>query len=186
MGFLSGAINFDPAAIRDVGGLDPALMARVVAFDAFAQNMDRTAKNPNMLWCTDKLWLIDHGAALYWQHDWDGGLGGVSSPFALIARHVLLPRAGSITGQAAWLRAGLGDEAIAAAVAAVPDEWVDRAARARARGVSRGLRGPPARASRRDGDLPGGGRRCPRSWPLIMRSCGSCRGSSGRNLSTSV
>ena len=123
MGFLSGAINFDPAAIRDVGGLDPALMARVVAFDAFAQNMDRTAKNPNMLWCTDKLWLIDHGAALYWQHDWDGGLGGVSSPFALIARHVLLPRAGSITGQAAWLRAGLGDEAIAAAVAAVPDEW---------------------------------------------------------------
>lgn len=123
MGFLPGAINLDPAATRDIAALDPVLLARIVAFDAFAQNMDRTARNPNLLWCHGQLWLIDHGAALYWQHDWDGGLDGVRSPFALIARHVLLPHAGSITAEAAWLQAGLGDEAIAAAVAAVPDEW---------------------------------------------------------------
>lgn len=124
LAFLPAAINFDPAAInRDPAALDPALMARIVAFDAFAQNMDRTAKNPNMMWCKGQLWLIDHGAALYWQHDWDGGLEGVRSPFALIARHVLLPHASSIAAEAAWLLAGLADEAIAAAVAAVPDEW---------------------------------------------------------------
>lgn len=123
LAFLSGAINLDPAATRDLAAQDPALLARIVALDAFAQNMDRTAKNPNLLWCHGRLWLIDHGAALYWQHDWDGGLDGVRSPFALIARHVLLPHASSITAEAAWLRAGLGDPAIAAAVAAVPDDW---------------------------------------------------------------
>jgi hypothetical protein len=123
LAFLPGAINLDPAATRDLAAQDPTLLARIVAFDAFAQNMDRTAKNPNLLWCHGRLWLIDHGAALYWQHDWDGGLDGVRSPFALIARHVLLPHAASVTAEAAWLLAGLGDEAIAAAVAAVPDEW---------------------------------------------------------------
>lgn len=120
LAYLAGAINFDPAARP---ALDPALMARIVAFDAFAQNMDRTAKNPNLLWCGGQLWLIDHGAALYWQHDWDGGLDGADSPFALSARHVLLPHAGSVVAEAAWLRAGLADQAIAAAVAAVPDAW---------------------------------------------------------------
>lgn len=123
LGFLPGAINFDPAATRDLAALDRALLARIVAFDAFAQNMDRTAKNPNLMWCHGQLWLIDHGAALYWQHDWDGGLDGVRSPFALIARHVLLPHASSITAEAAWLLAGLDDMAITAAVAAVPEDW---------------------------------------------------------------
>ncbi len=120
LAFLPGAINFDPAARPT---LDRTAMAKIVAFDAFAQNMDRTARNPNLLWCHEQLWLIDHGAALYWQHDWDGGQGGAASPFSLIARHVLLPYAGSIVEQSAWLLAGLTDAAIAAAVAVVPDEW---------------------------------------------------------------
>lgn len=124
LAFLPGAINFDPAATRDIATIDPTVMAQIIAFDAFAQNMDRTAKNPNMMWCHGRLWLIDHGASLYWQHDWDGGLDGVRSPFALIARHVLLPHASSVTAQAEWLRAGLSDAAIAGAVAAVPDEWL--------------------------------------------------------------
>lgn len=120
MAFLAGAIGFDPAARPQ---LDPSLAARIVAFDAFAQNMDRTAKNTNLLWCESKLWLIDHGAALYWQHDWDGGLAGADSKFALIARHVLLPWAGPVAGEAAWLTAGLSDAAIEAATAAVPADW---------------------------------------------------------------
>lgn len=118
--FLRGALGFDPAARPTI---DAAEAARVVAFDAFIQNMDRTAKNTNLVWSGGQLWLIDHGAALYWQHDWDGGLSGHDSKFPLISRHVLLPWASSVTEQGEWLRQGLSDEAIAEAVAAVPDDW---------------------------------------------------------------
>lgn len=120
LAFLGRAIGFDPAARP---AIEPALAARIVAFDAFAQNMDRTARNPNLLWCGGRLWLIDHGAALYWQHDWDGGLAGADSAFPLIARHVLLPWASPVTAESDWLIAGLGDAAIAAALAAVPEAW---------------------------------------------------------------
>lgn len=120
MAFLAGALNFDPAARPE---LDPTFAARVVAFDAFAQNMDRTAKNTNMMWCGQRLWLIDHGASLYWQHDWDGGLAGADSKFPLIARHVLLPWAGPVAAETEWLVAGLSDAAIEAATAAVPEAW---------------------------------------------------------------
>lgn len=120
MAFLPGAINFDPAARPTLAA---TAAARIVAFDAFAQNMDRTAKNPNLLWSGETLWLIDHGAALYWQHDWDGGLVGAASKFPLIAHHVLLPWAGPLAAEAEWLAAGLADATIDAAVAAVPDAW---------------------------------------------------------------
>jgi hypothetical protein len=120
LAFLAGALGFDPAAGSAVDAVDAA---RIVAFDAFVQNMDRTAKNTNLVWSGGQLWLIDHGAALYWQHDWDGGLAGSDASFPLSARHVLLPRAGSVTEQAAWLQGGLTDEAIAEAVAGVPDGW---------------------------------------------------------------
>lgn len=120
LAFLPGALNFDPAARP---AIEPASAAQIVAFDAFAQNMDRTAKNPNLLWSGARLWLIDHGAAMYWQHDWDGGLAGFDAAFPLIARHVLLPWASEVRAEAAWLRAGLDDAAIASALAAVPDAW---------------------------------------------------------------
>ncbi|MBZ5712833.1 HipA family kinase [Nannocystis pusilla] len=120
MAFLANAMGFDPAARPK---LDPVLAARIVAFDAFAQNVDRTAKNTNLLWCTGQLWLIDHGAALYWQHDWDGGLAGADARFPLIARHVLLPWAAPIAAEQAWLTAGLSDGAIEAATLAVPEAW---------------------------------------------------------------
>jgi hypothetical protein len=155
--------------------------ARIVAFDAFVQNMDRTAKNPNLLWSGGQLWLIDHGAALYWQHDWDGGLAGSDASFPLSARHVLLPRAGSVTEQAAWLQGGLTDEAIAEAVAGVPDGWWVAAAGAVGGRVPGGVRGAAAGASRRSAvtsrrpNVPG-------ARGLIMRSCGWCRGSSSRNF----
>ena len=52
----------------------------MVAFDVLVSNVDRTVRNPNLLWCGGKLWLIDHGAALYWHHAWDGGIGNPSAP----------------------------------------------------------------------------------------------------------
>ena len=120
LAYLAGALNFDAAAKPTVAA---ELAARIVAFAAFAQNMDRTAKNPNLMWWRGGLWLIDHGASLYWQHDWDGGLAGFDSPFARIASHVLLPWASPIVEQASWLTAGLSDAAIAAAAATVPEAW---------------------------------------------------------------
>lgn len=120
LALLPGALAFDPAARP---ALAAAAAAQIVAFDAFTQNIDRTARNPNLLWSGGHLWLIDHGAALYWQHDWDGGLAGFDAPFPPIARHVLLPWADAVTPQAAWLRDGLRDEVIDAALAAVPTDW---------------------------------------------------------------
>ena len=120
LAYLAGALNFDAAARPAIAGEEAA---RIVAFDAFAQNMDRTVKNPNLMWWRGDLWLIDHGAALYWQHGWDGELAGFDSPFARIAGHVLLPWADPVAAQGSWLVAGLTDAAIAGAVAAVPDEW---------------------------------------------------------------
>lgn len=121
LAYLAGALGFDAAAPG--AALTRELAARIVAFDAFAQNMDRTAKNPNLLWWQGGLWLIDHGAALYWQHDWDGALVGFDSPFSRIAAHVLLSGASEVTAQREWLIAGLTDGVIVAAVAVVPDEW---------------------------------------------------------------
>ena len=120
LALLPGALGFDPAARPEIAATEAA---RVVAFDAFVQNVDRTAKNTNLLWSSGQLWLIDHGAALYWQHDWDGGVAGSDAAFALSARHVLLPWAGDVMAQAGWLRAGLTDAVIDAAVAGVPDGW---------------------------------------------------------------
>lgn len=120
MAFLPEALPFDPAA-RPV--LDGALAARIVLLDAFVMNVDRTVRNPNLLWSRGALWLIDHGAALYWQHDWDGGLTGSRRPFTPIREHVLLPWADAID-EAAEALVALTPEMVSAAVARVPDDWL--------------------------------------------------------------
>jgi hypothetical protein len=112
---------------------DSELAAEVVWIDALTTNVDRTARNTNLLRWHDRLWLIDHGAALYLQHSGleHGGAGEAdiaTRPFPLIAEHVLLPLAGPITAAGERLRSRLGGEAgavdaIAAAVALVPPDW---------------------------------------------------------------
>ena len=122
--FLPGALPYSAAGTWQPG---PELAAEVVWLDALTTNVDRTARNPNLLRWHERLWLIDHGAALYLQH---GGLGSAQDraalarrPFALIADHVLLDRAGSIVAAGERLRARLSEDAIQACVARVPDEW---------------------------------------------------------------
>ncbi len=118
--FLPGALPYTPAGAWQP---DPALAADVVWLDALATNVDRTARNPNLLLWHDRLWLIDHGAALYLQH---GGLDPAAHagrPFALIADHVLLPRAASILDADRRLRQRLGADAIERAVGLVPEQW---------------------------------------------------------------
>ena len=122
--FLPGSLPYTAAGAWQPS---PELAAEIVWFDALCTNVDRTARNPNLLRWHDRLWLIDHGAALYLQHGglWREGPSLASRPFPPIAEHVLLPRAGSIPEAGERLRARLAQDAIAAAVALVPVEWCD-------------------------------------------------------------
>ena len=119
--FLPGSLPFVPAVPEPVG---PALAADVVWLDALLTNVDRTARNPNLLRWHGRLWLIDHGAALYLQHAGLDPLGHARRPFPQIADHVLLPFAGSVAEADLRLAPRLNEELIAAIVGAVPEDWV--------------------------------------------------------------
>ncbi len=119
--YLPGSVMFDPI----VGPApDGATASRVVWFDAFITNVDRTAKNPNLLVWHRQLWLIDHGAALFFHHAWDDALARAKSPFVQIKDHVLLPFATQLQEEGAAMAARLTPAMIDAAVTAVPDAWL--------------------------------------------------------------
>jgi hypothetical protein len=129
MGYLAGAVGYDVAARQPVEG---ALASRIVALDAFAANVDRTPRNPNLLWQGGELWLIDHGAALYWHHGWDGAgedaarelAASAARPFGRVGEHVLLPFADRLGEAGSTLAAAFDEDVIARAVAAVPEVWL--------------------------------------------------------------
>ncbi|MFZ0089577.1 MAG: HipA family kinase [Solirubrobacteraceae bacterium] len=121
--FLPGALAYTPA-----GALQPSpeQAAEIVWLDALTTNVDRTARNPNLLLWHERLWLIDHGAALYLQHAGLDPIAHAQRPFPLISEHVLLPRAGSIMDADARMRARLGGDAVdavEAVVGLVPGAW---------------------------------------------------------------
>ncbi|MEA2214418.1 MAG: hypothetical protein QOF83_4366 [Solirubrobacteraceae bacterium] len=119
--FLPGALTYSPAGAWQP---DPGLAAEVVWLDALTTNVDRTPRNPNLLLWHDRLWLIDHGAALYLQHRGLDPRADAGRPFPAVAEHVLLPVASSIAAAGERMQARLDDVAIAAAVALVPPEWL--------------------------------------------------------------
>ena len=125
LAFLPEALMFDPAAD---GPVDAELAARLVAFDAFVMNVDRTPRNPNLLVHRAAIWLIDHGASMIWHHAWDGGTAGADRAVSALRHHVLLPWAEPLRRDpAAWaaeLRRSLGDDVIAATVGAIPTDWL--------------------------------------------------------------
>ena len=118
--YLPGSVTYDPVAWQP----DAELASRIVCFDAYVTNVDRTAKNVNLLVWHRHLHLIDHGAALYFHHDWQRAGERASDPFARIKDHVLLPRASQLREAEAELVAKLAPEVIADIVAQVPDEWL--------------------------------------------------------------
>jgi hypothetical protein len=118
--FLPGALPFTPAALHS---LDPAWAADLVWLDALVMNVDRTPRNPNLLVWHGATWLIDHGAAFYRQHGEAPLARSAHAPFPLIRDHVALPRAGSILAADERLAAPAAD-AVDAAVACVPEEWL--------------------------------------------------------------
>ena len=118
--YLSRAITFDPA----VTTIDPALASRIVWLDAFLMNVDRTARNTNMLWWQKELWLIDHGAALYFHHSWTDAKQSALSSFPLIKDHVLLPQAGELEKADEALKKLILEELVRGILAQVPDDWL--------------------------------------------------------------
>lgn len=118
--YLPGSITFDPVVDQP----DAALASAVVWFDAYVSNVDRTARNTNLLMWHRRLWLIDHGAALYFHHAWDGWLERAAAPFERIRDHVLLPFASAIADADERLAATLSRDVIERIVALVPDDWL--------------------------------------------------------------
>ncbi len=119
--YLPSAVTFDPLAFTP----DAGLASRIVWLDAFVSNVDRTARNANLMVWHEKLWLIDHGAALYFHHHWDGYLERATSPFALVKDHVLLPFASELAQADAAMSAALTPAVVAAVVALIPDDWLE-------------------------------------------------------------
>jgi hypothetical protein len=118
--YLPGSITFDPAAERP--GAD--LASRIVWFDALVSNLDRTARNTNLLMWHRQLWLIDHGAALYFHHGSTDFAAAATGPFALIKDHVLLPLADRLAAVDEAMAARLVRPEIEAVLALVPDAWL--------------------------------------------------------------
>jgi hypothetical protein len=118
--FLPGALPFEPAS----ADVEPSLAAAVVWFDALVTNVDRTPRNPNLLVWHERLWLIDHGAAFYAHHGSSSFAAQARRPFPMIAEHVLLPFAGSVTEADAALGSRLDRAVLEEVVALVPDEWL--------------------------------------------------------------
>ena len=119
--FLSGAINFDPV----VTTVDAQLASEIVWFDAFMTNIDRTFRNTNMLIWHRELWLIDHGAALYFHHALTNWEKRAQTPFALIKDHVLLPQASALDAASTRLQEVLSHEILREIVNLIPQEWMD-------------------------------------------------------------
>jgi hypothetical protein len=118
--YLPGAFAFDPLITR----LDPELASAIVWFDAYVTNVDRTSRNTNILIWQQQPWLIDHGAALYFHHDWTDYLARSRSRFPLIKEHVLLPFTNGLWEADADLSARLTPAVIDQVVALIPGEWL--------------------------------------------------------------
>ena len=119
--FLPEATCFDPA-----GGdrTDTHTASLTVWLDAFTLNIDRTPRNANLLCWRDGLWLIDHGASLYFQHHWPGAESKITSPFASIHDHILLPWAEEIGAARALAHERLSEETLREIINLVPEPWL--------------------------------------------------------------
>jgi hypothetical protein len=118
--YLPGSLAFDPALNPPA----PELASRIVWFDALVANVDRTARNPNLLVWHKQLYLIDHGAAFYFHHHWAEFVARAGSRFPAIRDHVLLPFAANLADADARLPALLTPELVREVVEAVPGEWL--------------------------------------------------------------
>lgn len=118
--FLNGSITFD--ANVDTIGAEEA--SKIVWLDALLMNVDRTAKNTNMLVWHKELWMIDYGAALYFHHSWDNWEEQIEKPFVQIKDHVLLKQASEVAKIDQEYKSLFTRENIVKVLSAIPDEWL--------------------------------------------------------------
>lgn len=119
--FLSGAFTFDPVVTQ----VDEETASRIVWMDAFLTNVDRTIRNTNMLMWHKELWLIDHGASLYFHHSWVNWEKYALTPFVQVKDHVLLPFASKIKEADEYLKKLLPDEKLRTIVDLIPADWLN-------------------------------------------------------------
>ncbi|WP_430783743.1 HipA family kinase [Actinoplanes sp. G11-F43] len=120
MDFLPGALGYDPVAHP----VDAGLASRIVAFDAFVENVDRSWRNPNLLIWHGGLWLIDHGATLYFHHNWARAEHAIHRPYQW-DDHVLKPYADRLPEEGPTLAARITPDLLAEVIALVPAEWLE-------------------------------------------------------------
>lgn len=118
--YLQGAITYDPA----VSAVDSLLASKIVWLDCLLMNVDRTYRNTNMLMWNKELWLIDHGAALYFHHSWSNWKEHALKPFVQVKDHVLLPQASELPNVDIELKNLITPDKIRSIVAALPDSWL--------------------------------------------------------------
>ena len=118
--YLPGSVMFDPVTEKP----DADLASRIVWFDAYVTNVDRTPRNANLLMWHRKLWLIDHGASLYFHHAWTDMDQRSKDPFRLIKEHILLPFASTIEISDKAMRSLITEDVIKGVVDLVPDDWM--------------------------------------------------------------
>ena len=121
--FLPEATVFDPAS-GDIG--DPVLASRTVWLDAFTLNVDRTPRNANLLVCREHMWLIDHGASLYFHHYWPGAAEKTVTPFPAIREHILLRWADGMNEASSFAHQVLTAAELERIIDMVPSEWFVR------------------------------------------------------------
>jgi len=118
--YLPGSVMFDPVAEKP----DSDLASSVVWFDAYVTNVDRTPRNTNMLMWHRRLWLIDHGASLYFHHTWNDYLERSRAPFLMVKDHVLLRLASSLREVDPKMSGRITPEIIDSIVKLIPDSWL--------------------------------------------------------------
>lgn len=118
--YLSGAVTYDPV----VTPVAAELASKIVWLDSLLLNVDRTARNTNLLWWHKELWVIDHGASLYFHHSWTDWETRKRA-FPRIKDHVLLPSASMLTGINAECKELLTDQSIKSILQQIPDDWLD-------------------------------------------------------------
>lgn len=118
--YLSGAITYDPV----VTTIDAQLASLIVWFDCFVCNVDRTVRNTNMLMWHKELWLIDHGASLYFHHSWETFVKNAARPFVQVKDHVLLPQASDLENVDKACQEILTNNLLQTIVNLVPDVWL--------------------------------------------------------------
>jgi len=118
--FLSGAITYDPLTSK----VDALTASKTVLLDSIITNIDRTARNTNLLNWKNELWLIDHGASLYFHHNWNTWETHLERTFPSIKDHVLLEKAANLIEAGKEIEALVNEETIAEIVSIIPEDWL--------------------------------------------------------------